>query len=84
MIEELNILKVFNNQIICFNTGGNVINKKSIIIIKKGNDKYEIASIESIRHNKVDIDCSTVNQNIGCALTKTCKITFKYYLYLQQ
>lgn len=84
MIEELNILNVFNNQIICFNTGENIINKKSIIIIKKGTDKYEVASIESIQHNKIDIDCSTVNQNIGCALTKTCKITFKYYLYLQQ
>lgn len=81
MVKEINVLSIYNNQIICFNTGSTLINKKSIIIIKDGKNKCEIATIKQIQHNRNDVDYSELNQDIGCLLNKRCKDTFKYYLY---
>lgn len=78
---ELDVINIFNNNIICFNTKENIVTRDSIIIIKKTKDKWEFASISNIQYNKQDIEISEINQNIGCKLEAPCKPNYKYYLY---
>lgn len=81
---ELEIINIFNNNIICFNTKENIITKDNIIIIKKPNDKWDFSTILNIQYNKQDIEISELNQNIGCKLEAHCKQNYKYYLYIDK
>ncbi len=80
-IEELQIIKIFNNDIICFNSGNLSVGKNNIILIKDGKNRCKFSQILSIQHNNEDIDCSLSNQDIGCKLNAVCKDSFKYYIY---
>ena len=80
-MHRLEILKVYNNEIICFNTGDFSVNKASTIFIQDTNNNQMIGKILSIQYNNQDIDVSEKNQNIGCKLNTTCKDTYSYYLY---
>ncbi len=77
----LQIIAIYNKNIICFNTGEFLIDKKSIIFIRDANDGQSIGEILSIQCNNQDIVVSGKNQNIGCKLDLTCKEIYEYYLY---
>lgn len=80
-IEELEILKIFNNNIICFNTKNISVSKKNVILVKDGKNRCKFGQILSIQHDNEEIEISLNNQNIGCKLDVTCKDNFKYYIY---
>lgn len=80
-MHRLEIIGIYNNDIICFNTGNFSVNKTSTIFIQDTNNKPMIGKILSIQCNNQEIDASEKNQNIGCKLSTTCKDTYSYYLY---
>ena len=47
---------VYNNEIICFNTGDFSVNKASTIFIQDTNNNQMIGKILSIQYNNQDID----------------------------
>lgn len=80
-INELRIIDIFNNNIICFNTQDYIIDKNTVVIVKDSNGNYRLGKILSIQNEHQDISVSTINQDIGCKLDITCKTNYKYYIY---
>lgn len=78
---ELQIIKIFNNSIICFNTQEFIIDKNTSIIIKDSKGNYKLGKILSMQKDNQDISISTRNENIGCKLDITCKPNYEYYIY---
>lgn len=81
--EEIEILNVFNNNILCFNTKGQVISKDTIIIAYSENHfpKYFKLQISEIQHNGLSIQNTTLNHKIDIGIKVNNKIksnmTFK-------
>ena len=80
-INELRIINIFNNSIICFNTKDYIIDKNTAVIVKDSQGNYNLGKILSIQNEHQDISVSTRNQDIGCNLDITCKANYKYYIY---
>lgn len=79
---ELTLLNpVYNNHIICFNTGSNRIDKQSLILIDTGK-KHTFAKISNIRIGKNDVVEASENCQVGCQLDINVKDSYKFYLFL--
>lgn len=81
---EIEIINVFNNEILCFNTNGKLIDKKTKLLIKSESHLPNVfyANILDIQHNKVSINSTTLNDNvdIGVKVDKKIKDTMKFKL----
>ncbi len=84
---EIEIINVFNKEILCFNTKGKIINKKTKILVKSENHFPSVfyANILDIQHNKESILNTTFNDNIdiGIKVDKKIKDTMKFKLCLK-
>lgn len=84
--EDLNVLKIFNKKVLCFNTNGRIINKNSKILIKSENQfpNVFISNIIDIEHNKTSILNTNKNNHIdiGVQLDKKIKDSMKFKLLL--
>jgi ribosomal protein S15P/S13E len=84
--EEIEIINVFNKEILCFNSKGKIINKKTKILVKSENHFPSIyyVNILDIQHNKISIDKTSLNDNIeiGIQVDKRIKDTMKFKLCL--
>lgn len=84
---EIEIINVFNKEILCFNTKGKIINKQTKILVKSENHFPSVfyANILDIQHNKESILNTTFNDNIdiGIKVDKKIKDTMKFKLCLK-
>ena len=80
--EELDVIDIFNNKILCFHTKGKVISKNSKILVHSSSrtPQYFLANIKEIRHNNSVIDCTSEGDNIkiGISLDRRIKNTMKF------
>lgn len=85
--DEIEIINIFNKEILCFNTKGKMIDKSTKILVKSENHFPSIfyAKILDIQHNKKSILNSTLNDNIdiGVKVDKKIKDTMKFKLCLK-
>lgn len=82
--DEIEIINVYNKEILCFNTKGKIIDKKKKILVKSENHYPTVfyANILDIQQNKISIHNTTLNNNvdIGIKLDKKIKDTMKFKL----
>lgn len=80
--EEIEVINIFNKQILCFNTQGKIIDKKTKILVKSENHFPNVfyINILDIQHNNISIDNTEVNVNIdiGIQVDKKIKNTMKF------
>lgn len=85
IIEEIDVINIFNNKILCFNTKGNVITKETVIIVhtKEHFPKYFTINIEDLQHNGISIEETVQNNHIdiGILSNKKIKNTMKFKLW---
>ena len=83
-LEELDVIDIFRNKVLCFQTEGKIINKSSKILVNSDNHipKYFLANIEEIQHDSVSIDCTNEGDNIkiGVLLDRKIKSTMNFKL----
>lgn len=81
---DIEIINVFNKEILCFNTEGKSIDKKTKILIKSENHFPSVfyANILDIQHNKESIPNTILNENvdIGIKVDKKIKNSMKFKL----
>ncbi|MCD8450427.1 hypothetical protein LNI98_12080 [Tenacibaculum dicentrarchi] len=81
---EIEVLNIYNNQILCFNTKGLVIKKGSKILVKSENHfpNVYLTNIKGIQHNNDSINITEINKNIeiGVMLDKRIKDTMNFKL----
>jgi len=84
--EEIEIINIFNKEILCFNTKGKIVDKKTRILVKSENHFPSVfyANILDIQHDKISIDNTALNNNIdiGVKVDKKIKDTMKFKLSL--
>ena len=82
--DEIEIINVFNREILCFNTKGKLIDKNTKILVKSENQFPNVfyANILDIQHNNVSIPNTVLNEsiNIGIKVDKRIKDTMKFKL----
>lgn len=82
--DKIEVINIFNNQILCFNTKGKLINKSSKILIKSESQfpNVSIANIQDIQQNRVRIDNTSLDENIeiGIKLDKKIKNNMHFKL----
>lgn len=82
--DEIEVINVFNSQILCFETKGRLINRKSKILVKSENHfpNVYITNITDIQKNKKSIDNTDLDKNveIGIMLDKKIKDTMNFKL----
>lgn len=82
--DEIEAINVFNNQILCFNTKGKLINRKSKILVKSENHfpNVYLTSIKDIQQDNKSIDNTELDKNveIGVLLDKKIKETMNFKL----
>lgn len=59
-----NIIQVYNNKIVCLNCGDDILKKNQYVLIEKNNLFY-IGKIINIQNNKINIERSEQNMDIG-------------------
>lgn len=76
--EELEIINVFNNHIVCFNNNKHKISKGDYIYLKDMNN-YICARVMSIEfeHNKIETISNLDSKNIGIQIDVPCKKSYK-------
>lgn len=74
--EEIEVINVFNNHILCFNTKGKIISNDTIVIAYSENHfpKYFKLEIGEIQHNGISIEKTTLNHNIDIGIKVENKI----------
>ena len=81
---EIKVINVFNNQILCFETKGKLINRNSKILVKSENHfpNVYLTNIKGIQQNKKNIDNTELGENveIGIMLDKKIKDTMNFKL----
>lgn len=82
--DVIEVINIYNKEILCFNTKGKLINKNSKILVKSENHfpSNFFASIKDIQHNKKSINNTELNKNIeiGILLDKKIKNTMSFKL----
>ncbi|NOQ27610.1 MAG: hypothetical protein GQ564_19785 [Bacteroidales bacterium] len=82
--DKIEVINIYNKEILCFNTKGKLINKNSKILVKSENHFPNIflTSIKDIQHNNKSISNTVVNKNIdvGILLDKKIKDTMDFKL----
>lgn len=79
---DIEVISIFNKEILCFNTKGRIIDKKTKILVKSDNHFPSIfyTNILNIQHNKTSILNTIENENvdIGIKVDKKIKDTMKF------
>lgn len=82
--EEIEVIKIYNKEILCFNTKGKKIDKNSQILVKSDNHfpNLFIAKIIDIQHDNISINHTETNINIdlGIKVDKKIKNTMNFKL----
>ena len=82
--DEIGVINVFNKEILCFNSGGRVIDRQTKILVSSENHfpKVFSARIIDLQHNKISINTTTLNVSIdiGVKVDKPIKDTMKFKL----
>jgi len=86
-IEEIEIINVYNKEILCFNTKGKIVNKKTRILVKSENHFPSVfyANILDIQHNNLSIENTVLKDyiDIGVQVDKKIKSTMQFKLCLK-
>jgi hypothetical protein len=79
------IIDIYGNRIICFNSNKIKVKKGDKILIKKSEDIYSYGIIESIKHNETDIDIVSNKEaiDIGIKVSTKVKDNYDYYLLIK-
>lgn len=81
---DIEVINIFNNEILCFNTRGKIVNKETKLLVKSENQFPNVfySNISDIQHNKKSITSTNLNENvdIGIKLDKKIKNTMKFKL----
>lgn len=84
--KEVKVIDIFNNNILCFNTNGNLITKDSKVLVSTVDfyPNFFIANILSIEHQRNSIDSTILNKadDIGISLDKRIKNSMSFKLVL--
>ncbi len=82
--DEIEAIKIFNNQILCFNTKGKRVDKTSKILVKSENHfpNFYLTGIKDIQKNNISIDRTELDEKteIGVMLDKKIKSTMNFKL----
>lgn len=82
--DNIEVINIFNKEILCFNTRGKIIDKKTRILVKSENHFPSVfySNILDIQHNKESIHNTNLNENvdIGIKVDKKVKETMKFKL----
>lgn len=86
--DKIDVIKIYNNSILCFNTKGTKINKRTKILIKNNNNypSVIIANILSIQVNSDTIEETELKSsiNIGVSLDKKIKANMSFKLIFNE
>ncbi|MBC5839741.1 MAE_28990/MAE_18760 family HEPN-like nuclease [Flavobacterium muglaense] len=81
---DVTVINIFNKEILCFNTRGKIIDKKTKILVKSENHFPSVfySNILDIQLNKKSISTTNLNENvdIGIKVDKKIKDTMKFKL----
>jgi len=81
---KIKVIKIYNKEILCFNTKGQSITKNSKILVKSEIHfpKIFVTNIKDIQHNKESINTTEINKNIdiGVLVDKKIKDTMEFKL----
>jgi hypothetical protein len=81
---EIEVISIFNKEILCFNSKGKKIDRNTKILVKSENHlpNVFIANIKDIQHNNVSINNTEPNDNIdiGILVDKKIKNTMNFKL----
>lgn len=81
---DIEVIKIFNKEILCFNTKGRKINRNSTILVKAENNfpQFFLANIINIQQEGIDIKETKPNQNIniGILVDQNIKDTMSFKL----
>lgn len=82
--DEIEVINIFNKEILCFNTRGKIIDKNTKILVKSENHFPSLfySNILDIQHNRESIANTSLNENIdiGIKVDKKIKDSMKFKL----
>lgn len=82
--EDIEVIKIYNKEILCFNTKGKKIDKNSQILVKSDNHfpNLFITKVIDIQHDNISINNTEINTNIdiGIKVDKKIKNTMNFKL----